>query len=156
VTQQETIKGKVARVLNSRELAINCGEEHGVQVGMIFAVLDPKGEDITDPDSEEVIGSIGRTKVLVEVVKVEQRLSLARTFRKREVNVGGGGAGLSQLSMAFLPPKWVTRYETFRSDEAAWEDLPEEKSIVKRGDPVEQVPKKVLETEEDLDAEEDA
>ena len=47
---EQLIQGKVARILNSRELAINIGSNNGVQAGMYFDILDPKGENITDPD----------------------------------------------------------------------------------------------------------
>lgn len=63
----EAIRGKVARILNSRELAINVGAADGVKVGMYFDVLDPKGEDIKDPDSGEVLGSLERPKVRVKL-----------------------------------------------------------------------------------------
>ena len=42
----DLIRGKVARVLNSREVALNVGLNNGVEVGMCFDILDPKGEDI--------------------------------------------------------------------------------------------------------------
>ena len=48
------IRGKVARVLNSREIAINLGSTNGVVVGMHFDVVDSK-EDIRDPDTKEVL-----------------------------------------------------------------------------------------------------
>jgi hypothetical protein len=35
----DLIEGKVARILNSRELVINRGTEAGVKLGMRFAVL---------------------------------------------------------------------------------------------------------------------
>ena len=34
------IRGKVARVLNTREIAINVGTANGVTVGMYFDVMD--------------------------------------------------------------------------------------------------------------------
>src|SRR4051812_6821678 len=52
------ITGFVARVLNSRELVINRGSEHGVELDMHFEVLAPEGEDITDPETGEPLGSI--------------------------------------------------------------------------------------------------
>src|SRR5438034_4073982 len=52
---KEPIRGKVARILNARELVINVGLAEGVAIGMYFDVLDPKGEDIKDPDSGEVL-----------------------------------------------------------------------------------------------------
>lgn len=45
----ELIRSKVARVLNSREIAIAAGAEQGVRVGMYFDVLDPKGKIFAIP-----------------------------------------------------------------------------------------------------------
>ena len=45
------IRGKVARVLNKHEIAINLGTAKGVTVGMYFDVLDAHYEDIKDPDT---------------------------------------------------------------------------------------------------------
>jgi len=136
------IRGKVARILNSRELAINVGTNDGVVVGMRFDILDPKGEDITDPDTEEVLGSIDRPKARVQVVKVYGRLSVASTYKEHQVNVGGRGSNLGiggGLADLFMPPKYVTKYETLKTTEKTWEDLEEKESFVKTGDPVVQV-----------------
>lgn len=133
------IRGKVARVLNSRELALNIGSEHGVRDGMLFDVLDPKGEDIVDPDTGDVIGSLERSKVRVRVTSVQDKLSVASTFKKERVNIGGVGIGTSSLSQLFLQPEYVTQYETLKTEEKTWEDLSEEESYVKHGDPVVQV-----------------
>lgn len=136
----DLIRGKVARILDARQLVINVGSADGVVVGMYFDVLDPKGEDIKDPDTGEVLGSIERPKVRVQVIKTLERLSVASTFRKREVNVGGKGIIPSQsLADMFLPPKLVTKYETLKTTEKTWEDLDESESFVKTGDPVVQV-----------------
>lgn len=136
----ELIRGKVARILNSREIAINVGAKHGVVAGMFFDILDPKGEDIRDPDTLEVLGSIDRPKVRVQVTGVQDSLSVASTFKKKQVNVGGRGIMATQgLSDLFLPPKYVTKYETLKTDEKTWEDLSEAESYVKTGDPVVQV-----------------
>ena len=39
----------------------------------------------------------------------------------------------------FMPPKWITKYETLKTEEQTWEDLDEKSSYVKVGDPVIQV-----------------
>lgn len=128
------IEGRVARILNLRELAINRGTQDGVTQGMIFDVLDPKFEDITDPETGDVLGSVYRPKVQVRVFAVEERLALARTFKSKRVNLGG--TGLGGLARAFEPPKWVERHETLKTNESTWQDLDESESIVKTGDPV--------------------
>jgi hypothetical protein len=140
---RDPIRGKVARVLNSRELALNLGSEHGVRIGMFFDILDPKGDNITDPDTGEIIGSIERAKVRVKVVIVQARLSVASTYKKERVNIGGSGSlvgfGSSGLSKLFLPPEYITQYETLKTQERTWEDLSEDESYVKSGDPVVEV-----------------
>lgn len=138
MTGEERIVGQVARVLNSREIAINRGSQHGVQTGMRFAVLARDEEEIEDPETGEVLGTVKRPKVKVEVVRVEDRFSVARTYEARRVNVGGTGA-LTGFARLFEPPKWETRFRTLRTDEATWEDLEEWQSFVKTGDSVEQL-----------------
>lgn len=141
---KQLVQGKVARVLNSRELAVNIGSDNGVQVGMYFDVLDPKGENITDPDTGEVLGSVMRPKVRVKVTKTLERLSIATTYKKKVVNVGGRGAGIASFAEALMPARYVNQFESLKTTEKTWEDLEESESFVKTGDPVIQV-----DTEED-------
>lgn len=128
------IRGKVARILNSREIAINVGSTSGVVVGMHFDVVYPKG-DIRDPDTNEILGSLNLSKVSVRITKVQERLSLATTQKKR-VNVGGHGGPLGDFSRWLMPPKWITKYESLKAEEKPWEEISEEESYVKVGDPV--------------------
>lgn len=139
------IRGFVARILNTRELVLNIGSEHNVRQGMYFDVLDPNAENITDPKSGELLGSIDRPKVRVKITTVQERLSIASTYKQTKTNVGGiGGMKInlpasSIFARELMPPKWITKYETLKTEEKTWEDLDEEKSYVKTGDPVVQV-----------------
>lgn len=136
------IRAKVARILNSREIAITAGTQQGVVVGMYFDVMDVKGEDITDPDTGEVLGSIERPKVRVQVTQTQEKISVASTFKKQNVNVGGSFGFMEDvgvISKALMPPKYVVKYETLKTAEKTWEDLNESQSYVKSGDPVVQV-----------------
>lgn len=138
----DRIRAKVAKILSSREVVINAGSNEGVVVGMYFDILDPKGEDIIDPDTGEKLGSVDRPKVRVKITQVQEKLSIASTYQKEKVNVGGNSIFLSDLgtlSSALMPPKYIERYKTFRTDEAAWENIEEEDSYVKIGDSVVQV-----------------
>ena len=139
MSSPEPIHGKVARVLTTREVALNRGSTDGVRSGMVFKILTPKGSEIEDPDTGEVIGSVELEKARVRVTSVQDRVSVASTFRTYRVNVGGSGIALSGFSRMFTPPKWETRIETLIADENATEDLPEEESFVRTGDPVVQV-----------------
>ena len=135
----QPIRGRVAKILDSRHLVLNRGSEQGVTPGMRFAVLDPNAENIKDPETLEVIGSLERTKIEVEVYSVEEGIALARTFKRKRRNVGGTGLALAGLSRALEPPKYVESVETLKTNESTWEDLDESESLVKTGDPVKQI-----------------
>ncbi|MEZ5126799.1 MAG: hypothetical protein R2826_11265 [Thermoleophilia bacterium] len=128
------IRGKVARLLNARELALNIGSDQGVVPGMRFAVLNPRGEDITDPDTGETLGSVEVQKVLVEATRVEPRVCVARTYRTRTTRVSGGVMPKVDF---FSPPKYRTTAETLRAaDNPGQAEIDESDSFVKVGDPV--------------------
>ena len=131
------LRGKVARILSSREVAINIGSTSGVEVGMKFDIMSDKGVDIRDPDTDEVLGSIERPKVRITISHVEERISIASTYKRTHVNIGGTDPLMSSFSRAFSPPKWVERIERLKTSERTWED--ESQSYVKTGDPVVQV-----------------
>jgi hypothetical protein len=134
--------------LNSRELAINIGMNAGVEVDMVFKVL---GEaKLSDPDTNEQLGSIRYEKGKVKIVTVEEKFSTARTFETYVTNIGGVGT-VGDISTSFKliteasrnilsPQKFVTRVQTLKYDESGI-DLPErtdkEFIYIKRGDIVE-------------------
>jgi hypothetical protein len=131
------ITGQVARILNARELVINRGQTHGVERGMRFAVLDPKAEDIVDPETNEVLGTVNRPKVRLAVVQVEERMSVARTYERTPGRPGI--ASLSILGVSRALEGEPSRPITLRTDEEVWEQLDESSSYVKTGDPVQQI-----------------
>lgn len=73
--------GRVAQVLNARELVINIGSDAGVTEGRRFKVLAEQAMDVTDPDTGEVLGTVDREKTRVEAVEVRPRISICRTYR---------------------------------------------------------------------------
>lgn len=134
----DLIQGKVARILNSRELAINLGSQQGIEKGMLFDVLDLKGQNIKDPDTGKPLGSIDRSKVRVQVTDVKDQFCIASTFKKNQINVGGSMT-FGPLAQTLLPSKWVTKYENLKIADQEKEDILESQSYVKVGDPVIQV-----------------
>jgi hypothetical protein len=68
-----SVEGRVANVLNARELVINIGRDDGVRRGMKFKVLADTPTEITDPETERVIGVIDREKVRVQATEVTKK-----------------------------------------------------------------------------------
>ncbi|NCT90137.1 hypothetical protein GXB85_04100 [Cellulomonas sp. APG4] len=135
------IEAKVARILTARELVLNRGSDAGVEVGMRFAILNRRGNEIIDPETKEVLGSVELPKTFVKVISVDARLCVARTFREF-YHPGQRGAldftsSLSTL-MASIPER--TEVETLKTDETRMKDeMDEADSFVKTGDPAVQV-----------------
>lgn len=126
----ERIEGRVATILNARELVITVGNEDGVSRGMRFKVLADTPMTVTHPETGEQIGIVDREKVRVEAIEVQEKLSICQTYERVTV-----GAGLPDLSKYFLTRQVVPR--TLKADESSYpEPLSEEDSYVKRGDRV--------------------
>ncbi len=131
------IEGKVAAILNERELVINKGKIMGVKKEMIFGVLETR-EGIQDPDTGEVLGSVESVKIRVKVVDVQPKLSVCRTYETYQANIGGTGKPLF-LTIFEPPPKWITRVKTLKSEDAEFKGLGVTGSFVQIGDNVRQL-----------------
>jgi hypothetical protein len=133
---RELIKGKVAQVLNLRELVINRGASDGVEIGMRFAVLNRRGADITDPDTGEQLGSVEVEKTIVKVVRIKEHLAVGRTFR----TFSNPGKGIAALQSSLLGKPASLEVETLESASGVYkEEIDEEDSYISIGDPVVQV-----------------
>ena len=132
---RKPIVGKVAGIINERELALNIGDSAGVKLGMVFKVLSDEPGEVRDPDSGELLGSFEREKVRVKVSATSERFSICRTFRTSTV----GGSFAWALGSITREPREVV--ETLKADDASYiPPLSEEKSFVKKGDKVVEVP----------------
>lgn len=137
-TRIEPIKGKIAKILNSREVALNVGATQGVHPGMLFEIMPVNQSEVQDPDTGEILGFIASPKVEVKVTRVQDKVCVAATYRAKRVDV----RTFTSSSDIFKSPKWEKRYETLKaggSFEPATEDLDEADSYVAIGDPVVQV-----------------
>jgi len=105
---------------------------------MKFAVLNKKALNIRDPDSKEPIGSIDLPKALVKVVRVAERVSVARTYRMSTRNIGGTLA-IAALGRMLEPPKWVEVPETLKLDEGYQAEIDEKESFFNIGAPITEI-----------------
>lgn len=140
--QKKKIEGRVAAVLNARELAINVGSEGGVIQGMKFAVLAESPLIVSDPITGAELDQIDREKVRVEATEVRPKMTVCRTFRVTRIPGGPLSPGALPFG-AFMdlasPPREIP--ETLRmEDSSAPPPLPEQESYVRVKDRVIEVP----------------
>ncbi len=130
----EPIRGKVAAVLNEREIALNIGSAKGVFVGMYFDVMSLESGDIRDPDTGEVLGSIERPKVRVRVTEVQENFSVASDLPEEFMAVNPFALG--PFARALMPSGWLKKYKLPSPSFHSFEELD---IYVEVGDPVRQV-----------------
>ena len=133
------IEGRVATILNIREVAINVGAKQGVQEGMVFAILSKEPLLVIDPDSGQQLGSEDRVKVRVKATEVYERYSVCRTF-----GVTPGSPSVLDVLRGASLASWYAptppREKTLKVEDSDLpEPLSEDESYVKIGDRVRQV-----------------
>jgi len=139
------LQGKVAAILNARELAINIGSVAGVTTGTKFKILAETPISIVDPDTQVQLGIVDREKVRVIALEVQEHLTVCRTYRTHRT--GGGPLSASRMFEDLSSPPRTT-VETLKADSSAFPPpLTEEESFVKRGDRVVQLTKAELNSE---------
>lgn len=135
------LRGQVAELVSDREVILNRGSNHGVQAGQYFAILNPDTIGITDPETGEDLGGIRVVKVVVVAVEVAPKLTLARTFRTKTLNMGGTSNALSafaSVSNILAAPKYVETVEKLTLDKNAPRKISPSESVVSTGDPFEE------------------
>ena len=130
------IQGKVAAILNERDLVINKGEKDGVSEGMPFQVTQPD-VPIRDPDSGAELGVLTRDKIKVRVVELHPHFSVAKTYETYSARVPSE----VQQAMSQFSGRTVTRVRKIlnKSPEVGSDTIGQEGSTVYVGDPVVQI-----------------
>ncbi len=122
----EPIRGKVAQILDSRQVVLNVGSTDNVTEGMTFKIVNPKGEQIRDPDTQQILGSVESPRAFVRIIQVQENLAVATTSL---ANPAITPATIGPVARALMPPRWVDQYESLGAS----------LSTVDIGDPVIQV-----------------
>lgn len=135
--KQKRLEGRVAQILNERELVITIGSDAGVKPGMKFAVLSETPLNILDPTTGAILDVLDREKVRVEASEVRLRITVCRTFRTFGSAAIVDRSALSTLFGTLGPLK----HETLRvTDKSFPPPLAAEESYVKVNDRVVHVP----------------
>ena len=131
-----SIKGKVAAILNERDLVINKGSDDSIAEGMLFQVTQPDFP-ITDPDSGLELGVLARDKIKVRVVEVHPQFSVAKTYETYHAHVPSASEQVEALSRG----RTVTRVRKIIMEPAGRKTVTIgiEGSTINIGDPVVQI-----------------
>lgn len=130
------LEGRVAQILNERELVINIGSEAGVSKGMKFAVLADTPREIIDPVTKESLGLLDQEKVKVQAKQVLPKMAVCRTYTFRRV---GGELNPGRNIASMLGPE-RQEYDTFNVENSSFPaPIDPSQSYVKIGDRVRQI-----------------
>jgi hypothetical protein len=131
-TPKTRLEGRVASILNARELVINIGSDAGVLPGQKFAVLAETPIQVKDPTTGAMLDEIDREKIRVVAHEIRPRITICQTFRMK-------GGGLARMTHAATVATLFAeaKRETLRAaDSDKPPPLSEEESYVKINDRV--------------------
>ena len=112
------IRGKVAYVLNNGDIVINIGAAHGVRPGMYFDVIDDHNLEIRDPDTQEVIGFLEVSKIEVQVIDTQEKISVATPHRSLERKTEDSYR-VGPFARSLMPPGWLTEDAISRGEKGS-------------------------------------
>jgi hypothetical protein len=130
------LEGRVAQILNVKELVINIGTTHGVSLGMKFAILAETPIEVRDPATLEILDIIDREKVRVVASEVREKISICKTYRVKKIS---GGPGLDLGFLDLMRPRQEIPETLAAKDYDLPPPLDPEESYVKINDRIIQV-----------------
>lgn len=72
-------KIKITKIVDETTFIINVGLEDGIKEKDRFEILDAQGEEIKDPDNDEVIGVLNTSKGIIIADTVYPKMTIAKT-----------------------------------------------------------------------------
>lgn len=105
------LEAKVAEVISDTVIAINAGEDAGVELGDRVVVW--RFVDVLDPDSGDILGTVRLENLRLKVSSVHQRFSLARV----DSDTPNFLAGMFRPSKVIVSTRRVLDAETVRLSE---------------------------------------
>lgn len=77
---------KVIKILSENEILINYGIENGAKVGRKIRIYSI-GEEITDPDTGYLLGTLDTVKAELEIYQVYDSFSICRNIQREKRNI---------------------------------------------------------------------
>ncbi len=68
---------KIIKIIDDETLVINAGYDNGIKIGDDFEIFED-GEEIKDPDTGEVLGTLDTIKERVEAIDVFPKMCICR------------------------------------------------------------------------------
>lgn len=78
MTQTEKIRGRIIRIIDTRTIIVNLGKKDGITDSSVFHILG-EPEEIIDPLTEEILGSVLVVKSKLKASQVFENFSIATT-----------------------------------------------------------------------------
>ena len=76
---------KVIKIISDKRIVINAGKNE-VQTGDILRVIEKNSEEIVDPDTNEVLGTLDYIEATITVEYVYEHMSICKNYETKTVN----------------------------------------------------------------------
>ena len=80
------MNNKIVKIIDEYTVIINAGTNKGIEIGDKLQIIDEKGSEVKDPDTNEVLGFLDLIKDTVEVSEVHDKMCICVTPHYTTVN----------------------------------------------------------------------
>lgn len=77
---------KIVKIIDETTFVLNAGKNDGINKGTKFKIIDSEPEQITDPDTKQIIGYLDNSKGIIEADVVQEKMTIARTRLHKKLN----------------------------------------------------------------------
>lgn len=86
MSERDKTQYRVIEILNSKELLINYGRDNGAIDGQRIQIIK-KGENVIDPDSKEILGTLDIIKGDLKIYRTYPKFSICRDITYKETSI---------------------------------------------------------------------
>lgn len=79
------MEAKVIKIISDKQIVLNAGTDKGVNEGDIFQIIDKVGDQVFDPDSGELLGSLDLPKAILRVELVYPRMCICTNNENKSI-----------------------------------------------------------------------
>lgn len=108
---------KVAKIIDERNIVLNCGDNDGISVGSKFKIFSEKCSLVVDPDTGEDLGNLRLIKAKVQAVTVYDKMCICQNLYNTMSTAVLAGLSSFQSAQLKVDPSQITGGLDTESDE---------------------------------------
>lgn len=100
---------KVAKIIDERNIVLNCGDNDGISIGNKFKIFSKKSSLVIDPDTGKPLGNLRLIKAKVQAVTVYDKMCICQSiYSTMSMTVLSSISALNDNAQLKVDPSQIT------------------------------------------------